>query len=201
MLNSYLGITQNRKGNASLQQQHNCQKTVLLCWEVSGTASFKSLRDALAGTLWTNRVCACFPEAWREAYLALHNQPAGSFSMQLSLHNLFSSLLSTLYNNEHTYITHQGNRGNTMHLILYHPILPEAKGRLLTLDIETGVFANCCMCGCLIQCCATPKPAFTNIRRIYLDLYWCDKKPVTLQYLGSASMTKKTRKFRQFSRS
>jgi len=67
-----------------------------------------------------------------------------------------------------------------MHLTLHHPTLPEAKGRLLTFDIETGTFANCCMCSCLIQCCAIPKSAFVNDRRIYLGLHQCDKKPATL---------------------
>lgn len=58
-----------------------------------------------------------------------------------------------------------------MQLILHHPTLLEAKGRLLTLDIETGMFANWFMCGCLIRCCATPKPAFTNSGRISLDMH------------------------------
>lgn len=55
------------------------QRTVLLCWEEDGRASPKSPRDALAGTLWACRVCACLPEAWYMADLALLDPSAGSF--------------------------------------------------------------------------------------------------------------------------
>lgn len=37
-----------------------------------------------------------------------------------------------------------------MRLILRHPTRAEAKGRLLTLDIETGTFAKCFKRGCLM---------------------------------------------------
>lgn len=67
-----------------------------------------------------------------------------------------------------------------MRLILHHTTLLEAKGRLLTLDIETGMFANWFMCSCLIQRYATPKPAFTNSGINSLDMHYCDKKSVAL---------------------
>lgn len=55
------------------------QRTVLLCWEENGTTRPKSSRDALAGTLWACRVCACLPEAWHMDYPALLDPAAGSF--------------------------------------------------------------------------------------------------------------------------
>lgn len=93
---------------------------------------------------------------------------------------VFPLLCAIMRMHIHNTSLHYGNRRNTMHFILHHFTLPEAKGRLLALDIETGMFANCFKCRCLTQCCETPKPAFTNSRRTSLDLRYCDKKPITV---------------------
>lgn len=61
------------------------QRTVLLCWEANGTGSPKPSRDALAGTLWACRVCACLLEAWHMAYLALLDPSADRFSFTTCL--------------------------------------------------------------------------------------------------------------------
>lgn len=91
----------------------------------------------------------------------------GSFSRQLSIYHLLSSLPSTLPSSEdpHTH-HHTMGTGETQGVSLPCQSL---KGSLLTLNTETGIFANS-LCGCLTRCCATPKPAFMNSRRIHLDL-------------------------------
>lgn len=96
------------------------------------------------------------------AYFALFDPSAGSFPF-LSCLVVFPLLCPTV--EMHIHITTPREQEKHKALIA----LPEAKGSLLTLDTETGTCANS-LCGCLTQCCATPKPAFMNSRRIHLDL-------------------------------
>lgn len=110
------------------------------------------------------------------AFVALLDPSAGSFPLTTCL-VVFPLLCPTV--KMHTHITTRWNRRNTRRLIT----LPEAKGSLLTLDTESGTFANS-LCGCLTQCCACFHEQQGNSAR----LDWCDKKPVTLQHLDSVSM-------------
>lgn len=94
--------------------------------------------------------------------------PVGSFSRQLSIYHLLRSPPSTFPSSEDAHIHHYTmGSGKTQGVSLPLPY-PEAKGSLLTLDTETRTLLT--LCGCLTQCCATPKPAFMNSRRTHLDL-------------------------------
>lgn len=92
--------------------------------------------------------------------------PVASFSRQLSIYHLLNSLPSTSPSSEDAHTHHYTMQtGETQGVSLPCQSL---KGSLLTLDTETATFANS-PCGCLTQCCATPKSAFMNSRRIHLD--------------------------------
>lgn len=141
------------------------QRTVLLCWETNGTASPKLPRDGvtgtLTGTLWACRVCACLPKAWHMAYLALLDPSAGSFSYN-TCSVAFPLLCSTV--KMHIHIHNTMGTGETQGTSFSQRL--KAACLHLTLKLEHLLT----LCGCLTQCCETPKPAFMKSRRIHLDL-------------------------------
>lgn len=91
--------------------------------------------------------------------------PVGSFSRQLFIYHLFSSLPFTLFNSEdaHTHHNTMGT-GETQGTSFSQRL--KAACLHLTLKLEHLLT----LCGCLTQCCETPKPAFMKSRRIHLDL-------------------------------
>lgn len=94
------------------------------------------------------------------------SSPVGSFSRQLSIYHLWSSHPSTLASSEDAHTHHYTmGTGETQGISLPCQGL-KAACLHLTLNLEHLLT----LCGCLTQCCATPKPAFTNSRKTHLDL-------------------------------